>query len=165
MKLHGKTTSTSRLHQLRYDFFGSLCVFFFCSLARSRSRTRTRTRTCTCTRACFLACKQVLSRSDLNLVTWLCKKVEPRYVFSKKSLTAPVILSLVQQVSLPLFPSRLSSCLSLCLSSYSASLLSFFQPRAFPAILCGRCRYSEKNHIYMCVCACVYKYMYICIDR
>jgi len=45
---------------------------------------------------------QVLSRSDLNLVTWLCKKVEPRYVFSKKSLTAPVILSLVQQLGFDL---------------------------------------------------------------
>ena len=45
-----------------------------------------------------MACAQVLSRSDLNLVMWLCKKVEPRIVFAKKSLSAPVVLSLVQQV-------------------------------------------------------------------
>ena len=45
---------------------------------------------------------QVLSRSDLALVTWLCKKTDPRIVFGKKSLTAPVVLSLVQQLGFDL---------------------------------------------------------------
>eukprot|EP00802_Teleaulax_amphioxeia_P008417 Tamp_08426.p2 GENE.Tamp_08426~~Tamp_08426.p2 ORF type:complete len:366 (+),score=84.34 Tamp_08426:1216-2313(+) len=45
---------------------------------------------------------QVLSRSDLNLVTWLCKKVQPRQVFDSKALSAPVILSLVQQLGFDL---------------------------------------------------------------
>ena len=45
---------------------------------------------------------QVLSRSDLALVTWLCKKTDPRTVFGKKSLTAPVVLSLVQQLGFDL---------------------------------------------------------------
>lgn len=45
---------------------------------------------------------QVLSRSDLELVTWLCKKVAPRPVFAKKSLSAPVVLSLVQQLGFDL---------------------------------------------------------------
>ncbi len=50
------------------------------------------------------AFSQVLSKSDLPLVTWLCQSVNPALLFAgqRRALSSPVVLSLVQQLGFDL---------------------------------------------------------------